>query len=72
MTDGNWRPVRYKDGMFLVGDELPRDGAWSEWLDIYGNIEVARFKFDIQDHFFPKPKILTEETIAAWRPLKEE
>lgn len=44
--DRNWKPVKYVDGMFLVGDELPRDGAWSEWLDIYGNIEVARFKFD--------------------------
>lgn len=60
-----WHWVRYLDSK-LVGD-LPMDGEWLEWRDSDGNIEYARFKFDILDHFYPKPSFVIQEKVIAWR-----
>lgn len=39
-------------GLTLEGDP-PREGAWVYWVDSYGNIELARMKRDVIDHFYP-------------------
>ena len=61
-----WNRVVYCH-MQLKGKRLPEDGAWSVWKDSKGHIEIARFKFDAQDHFFPRTDRIREEDIVAWR-----
>lgn len=62
----NWNEVHYIDGK-LNGEVLPPDGKWLEWKDSDGNIEVARFKYDAEDHFYPNTRLVKGEKIAAWR-----
>ena len=64
-----WHPCYYEcmKCQYPQDDEVPF-GWWLEWLDKYGNIELARMKEDAYDHFFPKQKIIeSEEDIVAWR-----
>lgn len=71
MAKRRWNRVVYSH-MQLKGRKLPKDGSWSVWKDKFGNIEIARFKMDAQDHFFPSPiKIKDEENIIAWRELRK-
>lgn len=70
-----WHKVTY-DGFDIEGEVLPRDGQWSYWKDIHGNIAKGRFKFDCQDHFFPDPipinsKEFDEENIISWSELTQ-
>ena len=62
----DWNEVRYNN-LSLEGEVLPPDCIWAEWKDKFGNIEVARFKVDVQDHFYPPTKLVKEENIVAWR-----
>lgn len=60
-----------------VFDHLEHDGTWVpgkwyEWLDIYGNVEVARMKADAWDHFFPPTEIIKEENVIAFREIQKE
>lgn len=66
-----WHYVRYTHEMELEGN-LPPDERFYEWRDSYGNIEIARFKFDIFDHFFPPTELIKEPYIVAWRDHREE
>lgn len=60
-----WHPVSYEH-LQLVGEKLPEDGAWNIWKDKFGNVEIARFKYDAMDHFFPPAGKIKEENIVAW------
>lgn len=51
----------------LIHDGSWEDGKWYEWLDKYGNKEVARMKSDSYDHFYPPTKTLREKDIVAFR-----
>lgn len=64
-----WNVVGYTH-MQLFGKNLPEDGQWAVWKDKLGHIEIARFKYDAQDHFFPQTKYIEEENVIAWRDLK--
>lgn len=64
-----WNRVSY-DHLTLKGVNLPEDGAWSVWKDSLGHIEIARFKYDAMDHFFPPTETIKEENIIAWRSLR--
>lgn len=48
------------------------DGKWYEWLDKYGNREVARMKKDAMDHFFPPTKVIKEENVIAFRAVTKK
>lgn len=65
-----WNHVSYSH-CSLHGVKLPEDGSWSVWKDKFGRIEIARFKFDGEDHFFPRSKI-HEKDVVAWRKLREK
>lgn len=69
MNEEIWNPVRIVDGK-LIGEHLPPDGMFVEWRDLDGYTELARFKYDILDHFYPPPHIVKEETVIAWRPFR--
>lgn len=47
-------------------------GKWYEWMDMYGNTEVARMKDDAWDHFFPGTKVIKETDVIAFREIKKE
>lgn len=64
-----WYYVKYVDG-FLIGRKLPMDVKWSVWKDRFGNVEVARFKYDAIDHFYPHTNFIKEEDIKYWKPCK--
>lgn len=65
-----WNRVMLVNGS-LMGKHLPKDGQWSVWKDGLDNIEVARFKYDILDHFFPDSSISTDGSML-WRPLHKD
>lgn len=69
-----WRPCCYdfyEDGK-LEHDGSWVDGRWYEWLDKYGNREVARMKLDAVDHFYPNSKTIKENDVIAFRVVKGE
>lgn len=63
-----WHPCKYKD-FELVHDGTWVSGRWYEWLDKYGNREVARMKDDAIDHFYPPTEQIKEEDVLAFRSL---
>ena len=68
-----WHPCRMPD----IFDHLEHDGTWVpgrwyEWLDMYGNTEIARMKADAWDHFFPGTKIIKEEDVIAFRAVRKD
>ena len=72
LVEEGWYLVEYGEDMALHGDVLPEDGVWAEWMDRDGNIEVARFKYDAEDHFYPHTKVIKKENVYAWRPWSSE
>lgn len=68
-----WHPC-HMPGEFshLEHDGTWVPGRWYEWIDIYGNIEVARMKADAWDHFFPDTKIIKEEDVMAFRDIERK
>ena len=64
-----WHPCKYEDHE-LIHDGSWSDGRWYEWLDKYNNREVARMKLDMFDHFYPRPKIIKEEDVIAFREFR--
>lgn len=69
MARRKWHRVRYAH-YYLEGRNRPEPDAWSVWKDSKGHIEVARFKLDGIDHFYPPTKYIKEEDIIAWRELR--
>ena len=69
-----WRPCSYDtyEDSKLEHDGSWVDGRWYEWLDKYGNREVARMKLDAVDHFYPSTKTIKEDDVIAFRALKGE
>lgn len=67
-----WRPCSYDEYNYakLEHDGSWVDGKWYEWLDKYGNREVARMKLDAIDHFYPSTKVIKEDDVIAFRQLK--
>ena len=69
-----WRPCGYdvyEEGK-LHHDGSWVDGRWYEWLDKYGNREIARMKKDAMDHFYPSTKTIKEESdVIAFRETSD-
>lgn len=63
---GSWHPCSYID-MKLHHDGTWEDGKWYEWMDCHGNVEYARMKYDVYDHFYPNANTLREEEVVAFR-----
>lgn len=68
-----WHPCSYAEyeDSSLHHDGSWVDGHWYEWLDKYGNREVARMKKDAIDHFYPKTGIITEKDVIAFREKRD-
>ena len=67
-----WHPCKYVD-LKLEHDGSWISGKWYEWMDKFGNVEVARMKYDAIDHFFPPTKTIQQEDVVAYRiPPKED
>ena len=62
---GIFNDVSYR----LIHDGTWEDGKFYEWIDIYGNKEIARMKKDAIDHFFPPTKLVKEKNVIAYREI---
>ena len=54
-----------------ISEELPGDGEWAIWCSNDGVIEIARFKEDCYNHFYPNETSFGLEDAIAWMPLPE-
>lgn len=54
-----------------VNKKLPDDGKWAIWCNNDGVIEIARFKEDCYNHFYPNGTSFELEDAVAWMPLPE-
>ena len=52
-------------------ERLPEPGSWAIWCSVKGIIQVARWKEDAIDHFFPDQGFFQLEDAVAWMPLPE-
>lgn len=52
-------------------ERLPEEGSWAIWCSSEGSIQVARWKIDALDHFFPDQGFFELEDAVAWMPLPE-
>lgn len=59
---GEWIPC---------SERMPEPGSWAIWCSIKGIIQVARWKEDAIDHFFPDQGFFNLEDAVAWMPLPE-
>lgn len=55
--------------MTLLGD-IPPDEKFYYWINCFGQIELARMRFDIKDHFYPHTKNIKKKFIIGWFELK--
>ena len=69
MKKEQWHECLYRDGR-LYHDGTWEEGKWYEWLDLYGNREIARMKSDAIDHFFPCSERIKELHVVAFREYK--
>ena len=51
--------------------KMPDDGKWAIWCSSDGVIEIARFKEDCYNHFYPNETSFDLEDAIAWMPLPE-
>ena len=52
-------------------ERLPEAGSWAIWCSNKGIIQVARWKIDAIDHFFPSQGFFQLDDAVAWMPLPE-
>ena len=52
-----------------VEERLPEAGSWAIWCSNKGIIQVARWKMDAIDHFFPDQGFFQLDDAVAWMPL---
>ncbi len=57
------------NGWIRITDKLPRNGQWAVWQNDEEVCQVARYKQDFGDHFFPQPPEFDLEDAVAWMPL---
>ena len=68
-NDLELNPCHYSGGKLLhAGTWHP--GRWYEWVDKFGNREIARMKADAFDHFWPETKIIKEENVVAFKDVE--
>lgn len=58
--DSEWIPIT---------DKMPEDGSWALWCSADGLVQVARWKTDAIDHFYPGGNLFELEDAVAWMPL---
>jgi len=68
MALNDWHPCYYNHETLSLVPELI-DGKWYEWLSKDGQIQEARYKADLQDHFWPHPPLFAMEDAIAYREL---
>ena len=57
-----------KEFLIPVDKALPPDGYWCLWCSKTGKKQIARFKNDAMNHFYPKAEFELEECVS-WMPL---
>lgn len=50
-------------------ERMPEAGSWAIWCSNKGIIQVARWKTDLRDHFFPDQGFFELEDAVAWMEL---
>ena len=58
------------DGTKLDPD-TPEDGSWGLFITKNGAMEVARYKSDILDHFYPSQAMIQIDDVIAWIDLDD-
>lgn len=58
--EANWIPCK---------EQMPPAGHWAIWCSKKGLIQVARWKEDAIDHFWPSQEFFQLEDAVAWMPL---
>lgn len=71
LKNGNWTPCHY-DGAKIVSPIYPPDGKWLEWINKDGKTQIARFKEDGMDHFYPSGPVFDIDEVVGWRELKKD
>lgn len=52
-------------------ERMPEPGSWAIWCSYRGMRQIARWKEDAIDHFFPDQGFFQLEDAVAWMPLPE-
>lgn len=52
-------------------EQMPEEGSWALWCSKTGRRQVARWKTDVIDHFYPHQRFFELEDAVAWMPLPE-
>ena len=63
-----WNTCKYENCKLY--SDVWEGGHWYEWLDKYGNREVARMKEDAIDHFYPPTKVIKADDVIAFRAIR--
>lgn len=58
-------------GWTPCSERLPEPESWAIWCSVKGIIQVARWKEDAIDHFFPDQGFFQLDDAVAWMPLPE-
>lgn len=66
LADGVVNTIR---GWIPCNKKMPEPGSWAIWCSVKGIIQVARWKEDAIDHFFPDQGFFQLEDAVAWMPL---
>lgn len=56
MRDRKRHPVKCADHMFAEDPTFLEDRVWAFWRDRFSRMEIARMRFDGQNHFYPHTK----------------
>ena len=62
-------PTRPEVNWILCKEQMPPAGNWAIWCSKKGLIQVARWKEDAIDHFWPSQEFFQLEDAVAWMPL---
>ena len=77
LNDALLRATQNKTNYFIpsgwipVSKVMPEDDSWAIWCSDKRLIQVARWKRDCPDHFFPGGDLFPLEDAVAWMPLPE-
>ena len=67
-NEREWHPIQYvEEDTGFVGEITPPYDMYVDYMDRDGRIERLRLKQDIFDHFYPRPKVVKEDYVVAWR-----
>lgn len=70
-SDGNAVDLVPAQKWIPCSERMPEPGSWAIWCSYRGMRQIARWKEDAIDHFFPDQGFFQLEDAVAWMPLPE-